>query len=180
VRKGGGGERLLLEQQGIMVGTNWVFKMSHDGNSSKGLHCVKRKESFLSSTIHDSTTIFPFFKSILLKPKRLTMAESNSVEIFLLKIKLDEQQQRIKFLQDKKVQLEQQVNQCEEFQQRLINYLLLAANEQEQLQQELNNLKKLILESDVKKRRKKTEFNEAIEQINESLHNLSLFEIEKI
>ena len=103
------------------------------------------------------------------------MAETNSVEVFLLKMELDEQKQRVKSLREKTMELEKQLSQCDEFEQRLINYLLISANQQEQLEKELKDLKLLFFNIDIEKRKKQEEFRQAIEQINESLQNLSLF-----
>ena len=103
------------------------------------------------------------------------MAESESVEVFLLKMELEEQKQRIIYLQDKKMELDKQLSECEEFEQRLMGYLLISANQQDQLEKELQDLKLLFQKMDIEKRKKQEEFLEAIEQMNQSLHNLSLF-----
>ena len=103
------------------------------------------------------------------------MAESDSVEVFLLKMELEEQKQRIIYLQDKKMELDKQLSECEEFEQRLMGYLLISANQQDQLEKELQDLKLLFQKMDIEKRKKQEEFLEAIEQMNKSLQNLSLF-----
>ena len=102
------------------------------------------------------------------------MAESDSVEVFLLKIELQEQKQRIIYLQEKKMELDKQLSECEEFEQRLIMFLLISANQQDQLEKELKDLKLLFLKMDIEKRKKQEEILEAIEQMNQSLQNLSL------
>ena len=101
------------------------------------------------------------------------MAELN-VEVFLLQMQLEEQNQRVKFLEEKKSELEEQLKKSKEFEQRLVNYLIIAANQQEQLEEELKDLKLLFLQMDIKKRKKEQEVNLAIDQINESLQNLSI------
>ena len=103
------------------------------------------------------------------------MAESDSVEVFLLKMELEEQKQRIIYLQDKKMELDKQLSECEEFEQRLMGYLLISANQQDQLEKELQDLKLLFQKMDIEKRKKQEEFLEVIEQMNQSLQNLSLF-----
>ena len=113
-------------------------------------------------------------KSISFHQSYFKMAESDSVEVFLLKIELQEQKQRIIYLQEKKMELDKQLSECEEFEQRLINYLLISANQQDQLQKELKDLKLLFLKMDIEKRKKQEEILEAIEQMNQSLQNLSL------
>ena len=102
-----------------------------------------------------------------------TMAELN-VEVFHLQMQLEEQNQRVKFLEEKKSELEEQLKKSKEFEQRLVNYLIIAANQQEQLEEELKDLKLLFLQMDIKKRKKEQEVNLAIDQINESLQNLSI------
>ena len=67
------------------------------------------------------------------------------LKFFLLKIELQEQKQRIIYLQEKKMELDKQLSECEEFEQRLINYLLISANQQDQLEKELKDLKLLFL-----------------------------------
>lgn len=101
------------------------------------------------------------------------MAELN-VEVFHLQMQLEEQNQRVKFLEEKKSELEEQLKKSKEFEQRLVNYLIIAANQQEQLEEELKDLKLLFLQMDIKKRKKEQEVNLAIDQINESLQNLSI------
>jgi hypothetical protein len=58
-----------------------------------------------------------------------------------LKSKLNEQNEIIKKLEHKKCELEQKLTNSEEFEQRLVNYLIIAANQQEALQRELDDLK---------------------------------------
>jgi hypothetical protein len=74
-------------------------------------------------------------------------------EVFLLKMKLDEQALRVKYLQQKNCELQEHLNLCEEFQQRLIGYLLDSANQQDLQQKELDELKLRCLESDLQKRK---------------------------
>ena len=106
------------------------------------------------------------------------MAESNLIEVCevsLLKMELDKQNQRVIFLQEKKIELEKKLLESEEFGERIIHYLLASANQQDQLEKELKDLKLLFLHIDIEKRKKQEEFNAAIEQINATLQNLTLF-----
>lgn len=101
------------------------------------------------------------------------MAYTDSVEVVLLKMELDDQKKRVLYLEEKNMELAKQLSESEEFQQRLINYLLTSANQQDQLENELKELKLRFLQIDIEKRKKQEEFQQAIEQINESLRNLS-------
>ena len=103
------------------------------------------------------------------------MAYTDSVEVVLLKMELDDQKKRVLYLEEKNMELAKQLSESEEFQQRLINYLLTSANQQDQLENELKELKLRFLQIDIEKRKKQEEFQQAIEQINESLSNLSYF-----
>jgi Tfp pilus assembly protein PilN len=75
------------------------------------------------------------------------------VEVFLLKMKIEEQTLKIKVLQEKNCELEKQLHNCEEFEQKLISYLLDGANKQDLLQKELDELKLLCLQTDLQKRK---------------------------
>jgi hypothetical protein len=74
------------------------------------------------------------------------------VEVVLLKMKIEELTLRTKFLQEKNCELQKQLQNCEEFQQKLITYLLEGAKQQDQLQKELDELKLLCLQTDLQKR----------------------------
>ena len=94
-------------------------------------------------------------------------------EVSLLKMELDKQNQRVIFLEENKMELEKKLTECEEFEDRLINYLLISANQQDKLEKELKELKLLFLHIDIEKRKKQEEFDEAIAQICATLQNLS-------
>ena len=95
-------------------------------------------------------------------------------EKFLLHKQLQEQIAKVKFLNENKNQLEEQLKQSEEFVQRLVNYLIISANQQEKLEKELEDLKLLFLQMEIEKRKKEEDFNQIIEEINDSLQNLSI------
>lgn len=101
------------------------------------------------------------------------MADLN-VEVILLRKQLKEEVEKVKFLEQKKSELKNNLKDCEEFTQRLVNYLIISANQQEKLEKELKDLKLLFLEMDIKKRKKDADFNRTLEQINERLQNLSI------
>ena len=106
------------------------------------------------------------------------MAESNMVEVCevsLLKMELDKQNQRVISLQKDNIELKKKLSECEEFGDRLIHYLLTSANQQDQLEKELKDLKLLFLHMDIEKRKKQDELNEALQQVSATLQNLSLF-----
>ena len=64
------------------------------------------------------------------------MAYANITKLSL-EMELNNQTERVKFLEEKIFDLEQKLAQCEEFEQRLINYLLISANQQDELEKEL-------------------------------------------
>ena len=109
---------------------------------------------------------------------KIKMAESNMVEVCevsLLKMELDKQNQRVISLQKDNMELKKKLSECEEFGDRLIHYLLTSANQQDQLEKELKDLKLLFLHMDIEKRKKQDELNEALQQVSATLQNLSLF-----
>ncbi len=101
------------------------------------------------------------------------MADPN-IEIFLLKMKIENQTQRIHFLTDKNCDLKKQLSESKDVQQNLFCYLFNEINRQEELQRELYELKLLFLQIDLVKRKKELELKKEIEQIKWSLQNLSL------
>lgn len=101
------------------------------------------------------------------------MAKSN-VDVLLLQMQLDEQIKRVNILEEEKSQLELQLIKSEEFQQRLVNYLIVTANQQEQLEEELKQLKLRFFAINVKKKENEENVNLALEEINQSLQQLSI------
>ena len=102
------------------------------------------------------------------------MAKKN-ISKLSLQMELDNQTQRDKFLEEKNSDLEQKLSKSEEFEQRLVNYLIISANQQDELEKELKELKILFLHVDIEKRKKQEEFQKALEEINVILQNLCLF-----
>ena len=102
------------------------------------------------------------------------MAKKN-ISKLSLQTELDNQTQRVKFLEEKNSDLEQKLSKSEEFEQRLVNYLIISANQQDELEKELKELKILFLHVDIEKRKKQEEFQKALEEINVILQNLCLF-----
>ena len=102
------------------------------------------------------------------------MAKKN-ISKLSLQMELDNQTQRVKFLEEKNSDLEQKLSKSEEFEQRLVNYLIISANQQDELEKELKELKILFLHVDIEKRKKQEEFQKALEEINVILQNLCLF-----
>ena len=90
------------------------------------------------------------------------MAKKN-ISKLSLQMELDNQTQRVKFLEEKNSDLEQKLSKSEEFEQRLVNYLIISANQQDELEKELKELKILFLHVDIEKRKKQEEFQKALE-----------------
>lgn len=101
------------------------------------------------------------------------MADPN-VEIFLLKMKIEDQTQRINFLMDKNCDLKKHLKESEDFQQSLLVYLFNEVNQQEELKRELKELKLLFLHVDLVKRKKEQKFNNQIEKLKKCFQNLSI------